>query len=567
MNSASKRPSPGAGWWGWPAGRAPVVGGRAWGLGGAAALATGVLLFFGSGLHAVPALTWFAAMPVFLVAPLLRARVAGLAAFVGWLAGLTNLARYLLKDLELPPVALGFLAGLALVFAGTVLFFRALLVRGHPVAAAVAAPALWAALDYLIATVSPHGAFTSLAYTQVEVAPVNQIVSFTGPWGLSFLLLFPAAVIATRRVALLVTLGVVAAGTCLYGVARLGGIDNAQPVKIAVLSAEGADDARWPDAGGPAILERYQPLIVNAAKAGAHIVLLPEKTIDVRTTDLPKLDRQLQRLATSNNIELVAGLTVLGDGDHNRALIFHPDGSTPTSYDKHHLIPGLEPYTPGDHLATYEGWGLMICKDLDFPALARQYGKLGTGLLLVPALDFVDDGWLHSRMAILRGIENGIPIARDGSKGRLTLTDASGRVVAETTAPADAPATLIGELRPGIDRTVYTAWGDWFAWLCGLAALGGVVLLSRRGGRGSIRHGQLRGLPVADLPAGDVAGDDATDHHGPGPAGVAGGREAAGRGDGVHRAERGQRRDRPREPGRVRPLAPGTADAPRQHGP
>ncbi|MFD7156810.1 nitrilase-related carbon-nitrogen hydrolase [Kribbella sp. NPDC059898] len=539
--------------------RSRLVGVRAWGVGASAALATGVLLFLGSGLHAVPALTWCAAVPVFWVAPLVRGWVAGVVAFVGWVLGLSNLVRYLLTDLELPVVALGFLVALAAVFALTVLFFRALMVRGHPVAAALAAPALWAALDCLIATFSPHGAFTSLAYTQADVAPINQIVSFTGPWGVSFLLLFPAAVMAARRWILVGILAIVATGTCLYGVARL---DHATdpPVKIAVLSAEGADEAGWPNAGGPAILDRYRPLIVNAAKEGAQIVLLPEKMIDVHDGQLPPL---FQELSASNKIQLVVGL----GGDRNRALIFHPDGSTPTSYDKHHLIPGLESYPPGDQLATYDDWGLMICKDMDFPALARQYGKLGTGLLLVPALDFVDDGWLHSRMAILRGIENGIPIARAGSKGRLTLTDANGRVVAETTAPADAPATLIGELRPGIDRTVYTAWGDWFAWLCGLVAVAGVVLLSRRGGRGSIRHGQLRGLPVADLPAGDAAGDDAGDHHRPGPAGVAGGRETAGRGDGVHRAERGRRRDGPREPGGVRPLAAGTPDAPRQHGP
>ncbi|GAA1157205.1 apolipoprotein N-acyltransferase [Kribbella jejuensis] len=527
----------------------------------AAAVAAGVLLFFGSGLHTVPLLTWLAPVPVFFVAPRVRAWVAGVAAFVGWLLGLSNLVGYLLGDLEVPPVVLGFLVGLALVFAGTVLFFRALVVRGHPVVAAVAAPALWAAADYLIAMVSPHGAFTSLAYTQVEVAPVNQIVSLAGPWGLSFLLLLPAAAIAARRTLLVL---VVALGVCVYGVVRLDGSTNAEPVKIAVLSAEGADDAGWPNAGGPKILERYRPLIENAAHQGAQIVLLPEKTIDVQNDRLPKL---FQELAISNKIELVVGVTALGGGDHNRALIFHPDGTPPTSYDKHHLIPGLEPYESGDKLATYKDFGLMICKDMDFPALARQYGELRTGLLLVPALDFVDDGWLHSRMAILRGIENGIPIARDGSKGRVTLTDANGRIVAETTAPPDGPATLIGELRPGVDRTLYTAWGDWFAWLCGLIALAGVVLLSRRGGRGSIRHGQLRGLPAADLPAGDAAGDDAGDHHRPGAVGVAGGRETAGRGDGIHRAERGWWRHRAGEPGGVRPLAAGTPHAPGEHRP
>jgi apolipoprotein N-acyltransferase len=540
------------------------MGARAWVAGGAAAVVTGALLFLGSGLHTVSALTWLAPLPVFLVAPRLRRRAAGLTAFAGWLLGLTNLSRYLLGNLELPAVALAFLLLLAAVFAATVLFFRALVVRGHPVSAALAAPALWAALDYVIATVSPHGAFTSLAYTQVEVAPVNQIVSLTGPWGLSFLLFLPAAVIAARRLMLVGVLMVVAIGTCSYGVARLDDTAAARPVKIAVLSAEGADDARWPNGGGPAVLERYRPMIPAAAQAGAQIVLLPEKVIDVASADVPKLSEQFQVLASSNDVELVVGLTVLGGGDHNRALMFHPDGSAPTSYDKHHLIPGLEPYTAGGKLATYDDIGLMICKDLDFPGLARQYGELGTGLLLVPALDFVDDGWLHSRMAILRGIENGMPMARDGSQGRLTLTDASGRIVAETVAPADGPATLIGELRPGIHRTLYTAWGDWFAWLCGLVALAGVLQLRSGGERGSIRHGQLRGLPVADLSAGDVAGDDAGDHHRPGSAGVAGGREAAGRGDGVHRAERRWRRDGAGQPGSVRPLAPGAADAPRQ---
>ncbi|MEV4266226.1 nitrilase-related carbon-nitrogen hydrolase [Kribbella sp. NPDC049584] len=530
-----------------------------------AALATGVLLYFGSGLHAVPGLIWLAPVPVFLVAGRVRAWAAGVAAFGGWVLGLSNLVGYLLSDLGLPVVALVFLVALGGVFAGTVLFFRGLVVRGHPVVAAFAAPALWAALDYAIASVSPHGAFTSLAYTQVEVAPVNQIVSLTGPWGLSFLLLFPAAVIASRKLVLVGVLAIVAASTCVYGVVRLHGTPQSEPVKIAVLSAQGADNAGWPNAAGPQIVDRYRPLITDAARAGAKIVLLPEKIVDVRTADLPKLSQQFQTLAASNNIELVVGFTVLGDGDHNRALMFHPDGAAPTSYDKHHLIPGIEPYTPGDRLATYDTWGLMICKDLDFPALARQYGELDTSLLLVPALDFVDDGWLHSRMALLRGIENGIPIARAGSQGRLTLSDANGRIVAETTAPANAPALLVGDLRPGRDHTLYTAWGDWFAWLCGLVALAGLLLLRSRGGRENIRHGQLRGLPAADLPAGDVAGDEAGDHDRPGPAGVTGGREAPAGGDGIHRAERGRRSDRAGQPGGVRPLAAGAPDAPRQH--
>jgi apolipoprotein N-acyltransferase len=117
-------------------------------------------------------------------------------------------------------------------------------------------------------------------------------------------------------------------------------------------------------------------------------------------------------------------------------------------------------------------WGVLICKDMDFPALSRQYGKNNADLLLVPALDFDSDGWLHSRHALLRGIENGIPIARNGSQGLLTLSDPYGRVT-QLAAPTGDTATLVGDLKPGIDSTLYTKWGDWFGWLsCLLVVVG-----------------------------------------------------------------------------------------------
>ena len=48
---------------------------------------------------------------------------------------------------------------------------------------------------------------------------------------------------------------------------------------------------------------------------------------------------------------------------------------------------------------------VAICKDLDYPPLGRAYARAEVGLLLVPAWDFQNDGWLHSRMAVMRGVE------------------------------------------------------------------------------------------------------------------------------------------------------------------
>ncbi|MEV6410576.1 nitrilase-related carbon-nitrogen hydrolase [Kribbella sp. NPDC051718] len=452
-----------------------------------AALLTGVLLYFGSGLDTIPALTWLAPLPVLLVARHLNKRLTALTAFIGWSLGLANLWTYLLNDLELPPAAMSFLVLLAGVFTLTALLFRALILRGRYLTAALAAPASWAAADYLIALVSPHGAFTSLAYTQADVHLVAQIASLTGVWGLTYLLLTPAAVVAAiahapRRtgVQLATALALVAIGTFSYGAWRLSGEETSQAVKIAIVSASnGLDDTRWSGANGPAILTAYTKQIEAAAAKGAQVVVLPEKFIDVDATTLPDLESQLQKVSTTTKVQLVAGFTVFGDhgNDYNRALLFHPTGGAPLSYDKHHLIPGIEPYEPGDHLAMTGNWGVMICKDLDFPALARQYGEKKTGLLLVPALDFDNDGWLHSRHALLRGIENGIPIARNGSQGLLTLSDAYGRVTTQLAAPTGRDVTLVGDLRPGIHSTLYTKYGDWFAWLSCLLTLVGLGAL------------------------------------------------------------------------------------------
>ena len=78
---------------------------------------------------------------------------------------------------------------------------------------------------------------------------------------------------------------------------------------------------------------------------------------------------------------------------------------------------------------TYDTWstphgtvGVAICKDLDFPPLGREYGNRGVGLLFVPAWDFNVDGWYHSRMAIMRGVESGFSIARVAKQGLHTVS-------------------------------------------------------------------------------------------------------------------------------------------------
>jgi apolipoprotein N-acyltransferase len=136
-------------------------------------------------------------------------------------------------------------------------------------------------------------------------------------------------------------------------------------------------------------------------------------------------------------------------------------------------------YTPGPGPAVLSnGVGLEICKDMDFHAMVRA-DEVATHphLLAVPAWDFGSDDWSHARIAILRSVENGVPMARSAREGLLTLNDRYGRLIAIKKNGADF-TTLSGDLPldgPG-GNTLYDKIGELFGWLCAVLGFGLFVL-------------------------------------------------------------------------------------------
>ncbi|WP_143078966.1 nitrilase-related carbon-nitrogen hydrolase [Nonomuraea pusilla] len=430
-----------------------------------AALASAVLLHFGTGLHPVAWLTWLAPLPVLLAAPRVRGGPAFAAGTLAWLGGQLRLWPYLTGTLEMPvAVTAGLLAGPALLFGLGVLLHRSLLARRRPLSAVLALPALWVGVEYLMALAGPHGAWWSLAYTQADVLPVLQTASVTGVWGITFLLQFVPATVAAllapdapRRLPVAVTGGALMALALAYGFARLGtGQEDEQHREVALISTdEPRDTGELDSPQGRDLLQRYGRAIDVAAARGAEIVVLPEKTFGVATARLP---------LARPGVAVVAGVALRTGTTRTNSALAGPSGDR---YDKHHLIPGLESeFTPGRTL-TFLGrttMGLIICKDLDFPWLVRQYRQAGATALLAPAWDFDDDAWLHSRMAMVRGVESGLSVARAARQGVLTVSDTRGRVLAEGRSGKPGVTTVFAALPQQGAATVYTRLGDWAAW-------------------------------------------------------------------------------------------------------
>ena len=410
-----------------------------------------------------------------------RARDAALPTFVaGWMAEAGPMWFYG----QLLPIVYGVSVLQALVFMLAALFMRALYRRFPAGVAVLGFATTITTVDYLHGLVSPNGSFFALGYTLVDVVPLLQTASLAGVPGLSFL-----AAVIPAGVAVLCVKPRDATGTLAWSVPVLAALaygfwQLAQPagptVRIALLSDDryAGRVVNHPEAG-PDVAAAFARQIAAAAAHAPAAIVVPEKILATGTV-----------LAAPAGSSVVAGLD--GPAPQGRRLnvaaLYQP-GAPVQTYLKKRMVPGYEAdYVRGTtELVTRLGGlatGVAICKDMDFAPDLRRYGRRDVGLMLVPAWDFDRDAYLHGRMAIVRGVENGFAVARSASQGLMTLSDAHGRIVAERRT-AHAPGMLVGDLPTGRGGTVYSRVGDVFAQVVVAVWLLLLALRVRRRGQAS----------------------------------------------------------------------------------
>jgi apolipoprotein N-acyltransferase len=137
---------------------------------------------------------------------------------------------------------------------------------------------------------------------------------------------------------------------------------------------------------------------------------------------------------------------------------------------------------PGRHAGFLSAdQAVAICKDMDFERMLRADARRGTTrILAVPANDFIADDWIHARMAVMRGVENGFAVVRSASNGLETISDAQGRILASARTYAPGLTVIRARVPLGPGPTLYTRIGDVFAWACVAAALLLMALSLRR---------------------------------------------------------------------------------------
>jgi len=464
----------------------------------AAVMLSGAAFYSTYGLNPRWWAPWLAALPVLWIAPRLPWWAITVAALAAGAIGRLSMIGYY-QRLQLP---LGLLLASVIVpaaaFCLAVFLFRAFFRRKQPWLAALAFPSLVIAYEYLISLSA--GTFTSTAYTQLKNLPVLQLGALAGLWGIGFaVMLFPsmiaAILLSPARPRRQLSIAFVAIYACVlgYGVWRLSTAPNSpQTISIGLVASDLPQNT-FPDKDPDAmrLLREYADQVKLLAQRGARIAVMPEMTAIVRDSIDAGVNALFRQTAREANIQIVAGvLHATRRGTFNEARLYPESGAPPVVYRKRHLVPVVEDRTTPENdfeIVRHPAGiiGLAICRDMDYPDPARQYGQAQAGLVLVPAWDFDIDRYWHGHLSILRGVENGFSVARAAKNGLLFVSDSRGRILAETRTTPELPFTsMLATVPVHHAVTLYQFWGDWVRRLT-LAILAAllITLVARRPAR------------------------------------------------------------------------------------
>lgn len=356
-------------------------------------------------------------------------------------------------------------------------------------------PLAWTSLEYL-SSLGPEGTWGSLAVTQFDLAPLNQLASVTGPWGIVFLMTWLASATAlaleggfagrASRAPVLAALGLLGA-VLIFGQWRLETRPGDEPAVLAAGLTKARDrehlfDVRAPRETVCAEGERDRIALLArtrlAARLGARIVVWQEYAVLLPEENESALIADCRRLAVEEGITLVAAYGVFppdfpAGGWQNVAL--GVEGSTGVvrralkTFPSQALEAGA---TPGDGrlamLDTPHGRvGIIVCTDQDHPQFVRQAGQNGVFAILVPSLSWPGVTPLHTRMAALRAVENGCALCKVSGQGLSACFDRFGRRLPELEPNGGpVPDLTLCRLPLAPVTTVYAMIGDAFAWTC-----------------------------------------------------------------------------------------------------
>lgn len=408
----------------------------------------------------------------------------------------------------------------------------------------VMAAAMWTALELIQTFLLTGFPWELLGYSQYRVLPVIQIANVTGVYGVSFLVVLVNATLAQTLIAIrdgapwqpivhaMSVACVALVCTVAYGFIVLSRTpaqaSHTSPLRVSVVQGSVEQGLKWSDATLQQTIDIYDSLTQSILGAEPEFIVFPETamTFYLESPRYTEQADQVYRLVEKAGVPLLTGALgyrlpdVLGYRQpdiaiYNSVFLLAPGHGIVGRYSKMHLVPFGEylpwPWlfswlsgltddigvlTPGENLTVMAlpnrnvRIGTVICYESIFPDLVRRFVDGGANVLVV----MTNDAWFgtssapmqHFSMAVLRAVENGVPIIRAANTGISGFISATGEISGLT--PLLMPTTTTQSIRPVYRTpTLYTQYGDVFGVVCCLLALVGAVRVSwkrENGGNG-----------------------------------------------------------------------------------
>lgn len=407
----------------------------------------------------------------------------------------------------LPVAVVAFPAGLAILWALGIAVARLFWTDGWPrvlVFAVVMTVVEW--LRGHILTGFPWNAF---GYTLMPNAPMMQMASLMGVWGVTAIAFLvyaaPALLAGTERgrgrlvaFALLALLLIADVG---YGLFRLRGAedDAVAGVRLRIVQPSIAQEVKIDPEAAAANFQRYLDLSdmsgLPAEEVPTHVIW-PETAVPYILTERADALAAIADLLPSGTT-LITGAPRAEDASpegeraiFNSVLVIGDEGEITDSYDKVHLVPfgeylpladllesvGLRQlvtlpggFTPGRERRTLIAEGIppfspSVCYEIIFAGEVTEPGGRSGWLLNV-----TNDGWYgdtpgprqHFQQAVVRAVEEGLPLVRAANTGISAIVDPYGRV--EHRLEVGEIGVIDGRLPAALPPTPYARFGDLIA--------------------------------------------------------------------------------------------------------
>ena len=304
--------------------------------------------------------------------------------------------------------------------------------------------------------------------------------------------------------------------TLLYGYIMMTKPIEGQRIKISVVQGNIEQPKKWDPKYASAIMDTYADLTQKASLQKPDMIIWPETATPRSIGENYGLYKQVSEIARKAGAPLLLGSS-------ERQKISEKKVSNPSTrkylnsaflirskrvkekhqrYDKIRLlpfgeympmkeaiswsyfrIPEVKGFVPGVEYTVFKlpdfHFGVTICWENIFPGIVRQFVNNGAQFII----NISNEAWFGKSaapyqflsMSVFRAVENRVFVVRCANTGISCFIDPCGRVLDRVKDKNDLDIFVSGVMTkpvvPQESKTVYSRYGDYFAWFCLLGAL------------------------------------------------------------------------------------------------